>query len=132
MNIIGLTTMLALCVGALALLGIIWMFGRLRKSGQIVASRIAALEAEISAVNGAAIGVGQRLIALEKKLKLSIENQQQKMDDSRVDIQPYHQATTLAEQGADIQQLMDQCGLPEAEASLLSLLQASARQVSVK
>ena len=97
-----------------------------------MASRIAALEAEISAVNGAAIGVGQRLIALEKKLKLSIENQQQKMDDSRVDIQPYHQATTLAEQGADIQQLMDQCGLPEAEASLLSLLQASARQVSVK
>ena len=132
MNMIGLTPMLLLCVGLLALLGIIWTFSRLRRSGQITANHIAALEAEISAVNGAAIGVGQRLIAVEKKLKLSIEHQQQKMDDSHVDIQPYDQATTLAEQGADIQQLVDQCGLPEAEASLLSLLQASARQVSVK
>lgn len=132
MNMIGLTPMLLLCVGLLALLGIIWTFSRLRRSGQITANHIAALEAEISAVNGAAIGVGQRLIAVEKKLKLSIEHQRQKMDDSHVDIQPYDQAKTLAEQGADIQQLVDQCGLPEAEASLLSLLQASARQVPVK
>jgi hypothetical protein len=132
MNMIGLTPMIFLCVGLLALFGIIWTFGRLRRSGQIAANHIAALEAEIAAVNGAAIGVGQRLIAVEKKLKLSIEHQQQKVDDSHVGIQPYDQATTLAEQGADIQQLVDQCGLPEAEASLLSLLQASARQVSVK
>lgn len=121
----------SLIVAALALCGFIWVFNRLRSYEQVATEQIAVLRAELSDVNGAAIGVGQRLMAVEKKLKLSIE-QQQKMDVDNVDIQPYDQAATMAEQGADVQQLVDRCGLPEAEASLLSLLQSSARQGSVR
>ncbi|MEH6556596.1 MAG: DUF2802 domain-containing protein [Oceanicoccus sp.] len=127
MSMVWFISIVSLIVAILALCGLIWAFSRLRSFEQLSAERVAALAAEISAVNGAAIGVGRRLIAVEKKLKLSIE-QQQKIDGSNVDIQPYDQAATMAEQGADTQQLIDRCGLPEAEASLLSLLQSSVRQ----
>ncbi len=126
MNMVWLIPIAALIVASLALCGFIWMFNRLRSSEQVATERVAALREELSAVNGAAIGVGQRLIAVEKRLKLSIKQQQ--MDVSNIDIQPYDQAATMAEQGADVQQLVDRCGLPEAEASLLSLLQSSGRQ----
>lgn len=127
MSMVWFISIASLIVALLALCGFIWAFNRLRSFEQLSAERVATLTAEISAVNGAAIGVGRRLIAVEKRLKLSIE-QHQKLDGSNVDIQPYDQAATMAEQGADIQQLIDRCGLPEAEASLLSLLQSSVRQ----
>ncbi len=92
-----------------------------RQLEQSTADKVQKLQKELDMVNSAAVGVGQRLIQLEKKLKLSIDRQQQ-MELLNPDHTTYTEAASLAEQGAEVEQLIDRYGLPEAEASLLTLL----------
>lgn len=83
--------------------------------------KLDSLEHELSVVNSAAVGVGQHVISVERKLVASMEKQQQ-LEMSHVDYLPYKQALSLVESGADASQLVAQCGLSEAEASLLTLV----------
>jgi len=78
---------------------------------------------ELSVVTNAAVGVGKHLIAVEKKLALSMEKQQH-LEMSAADYLPYQQAVDLVEKGASVSQLVADCGIPEAEASLMALLKA--------
>jgi len=87
--------------------------------------QISLLRHELTVINSAAIGVGQRLINTEKKLKVAMEKQQQ-FETVSVDNLPFNHAVALAENGADAQQLVERCGLSEAEAELVALLQSSA------
>jgi len=87
--------------------------------------QISLLRHELTVINSAAIGVGQRLINTEKKLKVAMEKQQQ-FETVSVDNLPFNHAVALAENGADAQQLVERCGLSEAEAELVALLQGSA------
>jgi Protein of unknown function (DUF2802) len=84
-------------------------------------SNIQTLRRELDVVNGGAVGVGSRLINVEKKLNGSIEKQQQ-LEDNNTDQYSYNEAATLAGRGVDASQIADQCGLSEAEASLMTLL----------
>ena len=127
MDTAWLIPIFSLLIASLALCATVWVLLRLRSHERLSAESIARLKDELLTVNGAAIGVGQRLIAVEKKLKISLEKQNI-LGMGNVDTQPYDQAASMAEQGADIQQLVDQCGLLEAEASLLSLLKSSSKQ----
>lgn len=81
------------------------------------------LRRELAGVNNAAMGVGQRLISVEKKLKISMEKQQQ-LDLHHSDYLPYSQASSLVNDGDKAELLIERYGLPEAEASLLSRLRA--------
>ena len=90
---------------------------------QAAAQQVQALKHELAVVNSAAMGVGQRLIHVEKKLKLAMEKQQ-KMEMTNVDYLPYSHASIA---GVDVDQLADRYGLPEAEANLLSLLKTAAK-----
>lgn len=83
--------------------------------------QLESLHHELSVVNGASVGVGQHVISVERKLATSMEKQQQ-LDMRHVDYLPYKQALSLVESGADASQLVAQCGLSEAEASLLTLV----------
>ena len=56
------------------------------------------LRRELAGVNNAAMGVGQRLISVEKKLKISMEKQQQ-LDLHHSDYLPYSQASSLDNDG---------------------------------
>ncbi|MFT5691790.1 MAG: hypothetical protein ACI92E_001120 [Oceanicoccus sp.] len=76
---------------------------------------------DLSVVNSASVGVGQHVINVERKLATSMEKQQQ-LEMTHVDYLPYKQALSLVEDGADASQLVAQCGLSEAEASLLTLV----------
>ena len=87
---------------------------------------ILSLAHEVAAVNSAAMGVGQRLISVEKKLKLSIEKQQQ-MALSNIESMPYNQAASSASNGSNANELVDRYGMPEAEADLLTLLKSAAK-----
>jgi hypothetical protein len=84
------------------------------------------LQRELSAINSAAMGVGRQLMTVEKKLAKSIEQQQQ-LELTTTNYLPYKQAVELVEKGADASALMDQCGLPAAEANLMSLVQGAGR-----
>ena len=92
-----------------------------------IETQVESLKHELDMVSSAAIGVGQRLINVEKKLNVSIEKQQQ-LEMNSADNTSYTQAAALVDSGADIDELIDSCGLPEAEASLLALLKKKASQ----
>jgi site-specific recombinase XerD len=80
------------------------------------------LRSELAIVNSGAIGMGQRLIAAEKKINDLICAQDQHNSPESL---PYTQAAKLIEQGADMRQLVDRCGLSEAEAQLMAMMQQS-------
>ena len=84
------------------------------------------LRHEVAAVNNAAMGVGQRLISVEKKHKNFIAKQQQ-MAFSNFEFTPYNQAACSASNGLNADELVDRYGLPEAEADLLTLLQSASK-----
>lgn len=94
---------------------------RLQRLEHQAEQQVKALKQELGVVSRAAIGVGQRLMTVEKKLNISIEKQQQ-LASSHGDQQPYNYAASLAEGGASAEQIMASCGVSEAEAKLLALL----------
>ena len=73
------------------------------------------------------MGVGQHVIAIEKQLNAMTQEIKDlgKTDNSarsRVS-KPYSQAIELAEQGADVDDIIKRCRVSRAEAELMSLLQ---------
>lgn len=116
---IAVMSLLLIAVGCYALL----LSRRLLASEAAQHEQIKQLRHDFSAINNAAIGVGQRLIIAEKKLKGTIDKQQQ-LETNASDFSPYNHAVSLAESGADSAQLVERCGLSEAEAELLTLVQS--------
>lgn len=84
------------------------------------------LSRELAAVNNAAMGVGQRMLVVDKKLKAFIDKLQQ-VEVRQDDGDNYGRAASLAEGGAVVEQLVDKFGFTEAEASLLSRINARSK-----
>jgi hypothetical protein len=119
-----LWTAIAVClsVAIIALAYGLYLSGQLQQlqtQHRDVLASIQSLQQELAVFNTAAVGVGQRLISAEKKLNISVAKQEQ-LEASSIDYQPYSQAVSSAELGADIDQLVERYGLPEAEASLMA------------
>ena len=118
------TLFVALCIFTLQL------SKRLRLSEEKLSQQIRSLQHDLSVINSAAMGVGQRLMTTEKKLTVAIEKQQQ-FEMGSADYLPFNQAVAMVEDGADAEQLVDRCGLSEAEASLMALLNNKKKIVDV-
>ncbi|WP_019530375.1 DUF2802 domain-containing protein [Dasania marina] len=86
-----------------------------------LSEKMAQFNRELEAVNNGAIGVGQHLIQVEKKLS-TVVSEQEKLQIS-AEFQPYGQAEAMAEQGVDAEQLSERFGLSESEAQLMSMIQ---------
>ena len=84
---------------------------------------------ELSVANSGAVGMGQRLLAMEKRLQ-SPEKNAQKIDYyNDEDFQPYSQAAQLFKMGLDTEEVARRCGLSRAEASLIQMMQLNASEV---
>ena len=112
MSLTSVALNVLLLVGALALL---W-FQRSLKSRTGKALHDA--REDLSAVVSAALGVGQRMDALEEKVRRQTERIQQR-DLSEPLQQSYRQAMQLIDSGADIPTLVERCGVTRGEAELL-------------
>ena len=123
---IGIVVILfvALCIFTLRL------SKRLCLAEEKLSQKMRSLDHDLSVINNAAMGVGQRLMTTEKKLRVAIEKQQQFQIGS-ADYLPFSQAVAMVEDGADAEQLVDRCGLSEAEASLMALLKNKKKSVDV-
>lgn len=119
-----ISTLLTLAlVASSAALGVaIWVAhtcARLNCQQQV---RIKALEQQLAVVVKGAVGVGQRILAVEKKL--------QNLDANRDDLQgasegyAYTQAMRMFDQGADVDAVVSCCGLSSSEASLMALVRS--------
>jgi len=84
--------------------------------------RIKQMEQELGALCSAAVGAGDHVVKLEQKVKRIIERQNLLELRSSSD-RPYSQASQLVHRGADIEELVDTCGLTKGEAELLVMMQ---------
>lgn len=91
------------------------------------------LENELAVVNSAAIGMGNRLLSMEKAAQQERSRDTgagpdplstQSVSDQDL---PYTQANQMFRMGMSVEQVSERCGLSRAEASLLEAMQTHSR-----
>ncbi len=82
---------------------------------------IAALRQDLRALTTAAVGVGERVLETEQRQRRLAERQDQ-LDLYDAANQPYEQAIRLVQKGADVEELVEICGLNRGEAELIRML----------
>lgn len=123
---------LLLTLQFVVLLGVVLCFFRLSK--RLERMKLKHAEAEVSqkkqiqVLASGSIGMGRRLVAIEKKLNLAVEKQSEIL--SKEGNVSYNRAMELLEMGATIDDLVSKCGLIRAEAELISLLKRESRKNS--
>lgn len=80
------------------------------------------LESELAVVNSAAIGMGNRLLSMEKRVQQGAAYQSGGGGQGEQDL-PYTEANQLFRMGLDVDEVSRRCGLSRAEASLLQAMQ---------
>jgi hypothetical protein len=110
---------------------IIWAF---RLSNRLKSMKRQHIEMELNhkkqvqVLASGSIGMGRRLVAIEKKLNLAVEKQSEIL--SKEGNVSYNRAMELLDMGATIDDLVSKCGLIRAEAELISLLKKEPRKDS--
>ena len=85
------------------------------------------LTRDLAMSNSGSVGMGQRLLAMEKRLQEQPQKTDKKIDYyNDEDFQPYSQAAQLFKLGLDAEEVARRCGLSRAEASLIQMMQANA------
>lgn len=110
---------------------VVWAF-RLSKSLKQAKRQHAEAELnqkkQVQVLASGSIGMGRRLVAIEKKLNLAVEKQSEIL--SKEGGVSYNRAMELLGMGATIDDLVSKCGLIRAEAELISLLKQESRKNS--
>jgi len=94
----------------------------LADSGADLRERVHLLEQELGALCSASVGAGGHLVRLEQQVRRVVERQDQLEMRAGAE-RPYSQASELVSRGADIDELMQTCGLTRGEAELLVMMQ---------
>ena len=79
------------------------------------------LRKQMRALTSAALGMGERVLKMERRQKHLAERQEQ-VDIYESANQPYEQAIRMSQNGASITELVDSCGVSENEAHLIELM----------
>lgn len=94
---------------------------RLEAARQETHLLIKALRNESHAMGSGAIGMGHRLVEVEKRLNSTVERQME-MEQRDPGSLPYAYAVRLVEMGATVDDLVNNCGLARVEAELITLV----------
>lgn len=78
------------------------------------------LKEDVSALCSGAIGLGEHLTRLEEKNKVLLKRQDQ-LEMHEAPEYSYRQALKLAQKGADVDEVMADCGIARGEAELILL-----------
>lgn len=69
-------------------------------------------------LHSVSLGTGQKILELEKRI-INLDEQQQEMTVQAPENKLYTRAVKMVELGADLEEIMNECELPKAEAELL-------------
>lgn len=119
---------LAICAGVslLALVLALLSLRLVRRQARETEKLLQRLTREVAASSSGSVGMGQRLMAMEKRLQNTAQQKPEKMDYYQdEEFQPYSQAAQLFKMGMDAEEVARRCGLSRAEASLLEVMQKS-------
>lgn len=97
------------------------LFRRLQQQERQHQALINVLRNEIQAMTNSSIGMGRRLIEVEQKLNLTADKQME-LENRDPGVLAYNQAARLMEMGADVDDLVQNCGIGRPEAELMALL----------
>jgi uncharacterized membrane protein YcjF (UPF0283 family) len=111
-----------ICVATVVML---WV--RLTRSEEKARQKQQYLEQQIGIATSGAIGMGHRIVALERKLQ-SLQDRQDNITGT--DTFAYSQALQMFEQGADVATVASNCGFSSSEAELMALVQKQAKNSS--
>lgn len=124
-----LTQIVMLSLTVLALIACVlcgYVFVRVRRQERRHQALINVLRNEIRAMTNGSIGMGKRLLAIEHKLNITVEKQQE-LENRDPGVLAYNQAAKLMEMGADVDDLVRSCGIGRPEAELMALLHRELR-----
>ena len=93
----------------------------LAESLRLAQDRVKQMEQELGALCSASVGAGDHLMRLEQRVR-RINERQNVLEMRPVGDRPYAQASELVHKGADIEELMEACGLTRGEAELLVMM----------
>lgn len=110
-------TLLALLAAAIC----IHVLVRVKRQERQHQALINVLRNEIRAMTSGSIGMGKRLIAIERTLNITVERQQE-LENRDPGVLAYNQAAKLMEMGASVDDLVSNCGIGRPEAELMALL----------
>ena len=128
MTLLEIGLLVCLAISAIALAIALFTFKRLRLQALDTEKLIQRLTREVAASSSGSVGMGQRLLAMEKRLQTSGDKKPEKIDYYNDDeFQPYSQAAQMFKMGMDAEEVARRCGLSRAEASLLEMMQKSSR-----
>ena len=121
----------ALTVLAIVLLGVQGLLNarNIRRLRQQLRSNTENMVRELHATSSGSMGVGNRLVACERELHvLRVRFDEMRQNDPlRVS---YDEASRLVDLGADIDDLMNTCGISRPEAELVSALRRRQKRVA--
>jgi Flp pilus assembly protein TadB len=113
-------------VSVIALVIAVLSLKHVRRQADANEKLIQKLMREVAASSSGSVGMGQRLLAMEKRLQSNATKQPEKIDYYNDDeFQPYSQAAQMFKMGMDCDEVARRCGLSRAEASLLEMMQKS-------
>jgi Flp pilus assembly protein TadB len=119
---VSLAVLALVSVVALAVALLSWR--HVRRQADANEKLIQKLMREVAAASSGSIGMGQRLLAMEKRLQTSSSKAPEKIDYyNDCEFQPYSQAAQMFKMGMACDEVALRCGLSRAEASLLEMMQ---------
>jgi hypothetical protein len=79
------------------------------------------LRNDIRALTTSSVGVGGRVLELERRLR-RLAQRQEEFDIYESANQPYEHAIAMARKGADVKQIEEMCGVSRNEAELIQMM----------
>jgi len=127
MTIVEIGLLLSVVISCVAMIIAFISLLRVRQQHQATEKLLQKVMRDIAASTSGSVGMGQRLMAMEKRLQHQ-DKQAEKIDYyNDEDFQPYSQAAQLFKMGIDCDEVARRCGLSRAEASLLEMMQKNTR-----
>ena len=120
----GIAWIMIVAAVAMALVSLVAAFllwRRLRMQRARHQALIDVLRNEIQAMTSGSIGMGKRLVDIEQRLNQTAEKQLE-LANRDPGVLAYNQAARLMEMGADVDDLVKDCGIGRPEAELMALL----------
>lgn len=99
---------------------IIVLSKKLKKMTQLQQQSEASQKKQVQVLASGSIGMGRRLVAIEKKLNIAVERQSEIL--AKEGGVSYNRSMELLDMGATVDDLVAKCGLIRAEAELIDLL----------
>jgi uncharacterized protein HemX len=118
----GFATVSMLFVVSALVLGIaLWSVARGQRVTRQLRKEVMQLRNDIRALTTASVGVGGRVLELERRQR-RLAQRQEEFDLYESANQPYEHAIAMARKGADVKEIEDMCGVSRNEAELIQMM----------